>query len=263
MRLLLVFALNFGLSGLSFAAGKPSKQEIEKAIELSPVGKQGILKEKGPGLEFSIPETTGPLKAQASTGPLTADQVIDRLEQADAALKTLHCTYEQSLKIPGYGIDQKGSGELWFEKERKLRIEQKLPKTQTVVSDGELIWIHNPDTRQVLQQSWAAFESNQMVSRGLTQFGSYSRLRERYAVSASTTTPYVVTLKPKDVKDIPFTLELTLDAPDFIPTRTRMQLNEMEVTTSLSGIEVNPAIDSKAFVFEPPSGTTLMKTGPQ
>ena len=208
--------------------------------------------------------------ARVSTVPLTADQVIDQLEKADGALKSLHATYTQTLKIPGYGIDQQGAGEIWFEKEKKLRLQQTLPKKQTVVSDGTLIWMYQPETNQVMQQSWAGFEQNQMVSRGLTQFGSYSKLRERYSVAASTLpvaagapAQYLVTLKPKDVKDIPFVLELTLGEPDFIPTRTHMTLNEMEVTTVMADVQVNPPIDPKEFVFEPPAGAMLMKTGPQ
>jgi len=205
-----------------------------------------------------------------STGPLTPDEVIDRLEAADAALKSLHAKYRQSLRIPGYGIDQSGDGELWFEKERKLRIEQKSPKKQIVVSDGNLIWIYQAENNQVIQQSWSAFEKNTMVSRGLTQFGSYAKLREKYSVSASSASlgqdgrsTYTVTLKPKDVKDIPFTLELTVAAPDFIPTRTHMKLSDTEVTTTLEDLQVNAPIEKKVFDFEAPAGSTLLKTGPQ
>lgn len=237
----LFLALSFELSALSFAA--------EKLPDVMAVSTQAAVVE--------------------STAPLTAEQVIDRLEAADGALKSLHAGYTQSLKIPGYGIDQSGDGELWFVKERKLRIEQKSPKKQTVVSDGDSIWIHNPETNQVIVQNWKAFEKSQMVSRGLTQFGSYSKLRERYSVSASSEPGkaggppvYTVTLRPKDIKDIPFVLELTLGPPDFIPTRTKMNLNDMEVVTALTGLEVNPALDDKVFVYEPPAGATLLKTGP-
>src|SRR5688500_16606331 len=82
--------------------------------------------------EGEVAASSIPANVRLSTGPLTPDQVIDALEAADTALKSLHAKYKQTLRIPGYGIDQSGDGELWFEKQRKLRIEQKAPKKQIV-----------------------------------------------------------------------------------------------------------------------------------
>jgi len=231
----------------SWAAEKPDKPKPAEPV---------------PAVQAPKPEP----EASASTRPLTADEVIGKLEQADADLKSLHCRYTQALKIPLYGVDQAGEGELWFQKERKIRIEQRKPRQQTVVSDGNSIWIYNPEVNQVVEQNWAAFEKAQMVSRGLVQFGSYGKLRERYEVSVSTPAAgqgalYRISLTPKDKKDMPFHLEIAVAPPDFLPVQTRFRLNDMEVTTILVDVAVNPELEEKTFVFEPPKGATILKTG--
>lgn len=234
-----------------------------------PAGAEGVAP-AGSALAVSTPALAVSTPAVAlDTAPLTADQAIDRVEAADQALETLHCRFVQLMKIPGYGVDQKGEGEIWFQKERKLRVEQSTPRKQSIVSDGERIWIFTEETNQVVEQTWKAFEQNAMMSRGLAQFGSYKDLRERYAVTSSSEAGregrppiFTVTLMPKDPKDLPFRVELTVGPPDFLPRRTRLLLNDMTVVTELSAITANAEIDPKRFVFKAPAGATVLQMAP-
>jgi outer membrane lipoprotein-sorting protein len=248
------------------SASTETLKQINGALKTRPGG--GAVSAPAPGKDSRSTQTVISEDLAASTVPLTADQVVDRLERSDQALASLHCRFTQALKIPGYGINQKGAGELWFKKEKKLRIEQTEPHAQTVIFDGERIWIYSAETNQVLEQDWSAFAQSQMLSRSLAQFGSYTKLRERYKVEASTEPSlpggpplYRVTLRPKEVQEIPYRLDLIVGPPDYIPRRTKMTLNDTEVETALSDVTVNPTLGDKTFAFEAPSGATVIRPG--
>jgi len=93
-----------------------------------------------------------------------ADVVRSVQERYDATLN-FAADFDQEMRIEAGGQVIRSTGKVWFAKPGRMRWEYVEPEKQTIVADGETLWIDQPEDNQVLKAPLAqAFESRTPVS---------------------------------------------------------------------------------------------------
>ena len=74
---------------------------------------------------------------------------IDKLQQFLESTRTVRADFAQTVVAKNGRQAQASSGVMMFSRPDKFRWQIKKPYSQLLVGDGEKIWIHDPDLRQV------------------------------------------------------------------------------------------------------------------
>lgn len=190
-------------------------------------------------------------------GPAGAlDKVLNRMEQADASLKTIQFKFRQSADIVLTGDRQKIQGSAAFKKPNKFRIEHKTPAEQTVVSNGQRLWFYNADRNQVFVDSWKNWSASAGFPEGLMTFQrSMSDLKREYKITLEEyKTPDMAVIKLIPVKsDLwPYVFTLWVDMNTGMPVKTRLESKSVVSITELSDVKINSEIKDTQFNFKIP-----------
>lgn len=222
-------------------------------------------------------ETTGtnyqlPL-LPATTQPITVPLVVERFQAIDRDMKSLSCAFRQTVQWEESGTSQEVHGTLDYEKPEKLHIEEG-PEAQTVVSDGQTLWIWRHSTDQVIETSLAEWKKSEPLAQGLLDFGRYADMLQRYDVTVSSVTPapedgpgqkrFSLLLTPKgkgktSAEPADFSLRLRLSTRDYFPTKTELRVGGVSVSSTFSKIQYNPPIAASRFEFSPPPGADVFR----
>jgi outer membrane lipoprotein-sorting protein len=207
----------------------------------------------------STPAAQGLPLLSPPTGPVTVEMVISRFEQFDAKVNTLSANFRQGVRMDESGVDQSVEGALEYHKPNLLRIEHRLPESQTIVADGTWLWVWRKDSNQVVQTRLEDWKKSEPLAEGLLDFGNYSKLLKTYDVSIATVSApgpdgharFELLLKPKD-KTAAFSLTMQMTTADFFPTQTELRAGSILARTVFTDIRYNPAIPEARFKFTPP-----------
>jgi outer membrane lipoprotein carrier protein len=204
--------------------------------------------------------------ATTSTQPITAAAVLTKIRDLDASLHSLSASFQQTLTT-GAGLKQEQSGKLFYDKPDHIRLEFEQPRRQITVSDRKLLWVYQPDDKQVIRADWDDWKKSQSELSGLLDFGQYGSLLDRHDVSVEpyraegSTIPVAgawrLTLKPKSSTS--YTIDLIVEAPDYFPKRTELAMERMKIVSELKDVELNPKLEAKIFEFKPPSGVPVIE----
>ncbi len=204
----------------------------------------------------------------ASTAPVTVALVRERFAELDARMVTLGADFQQFVTLDGADASQEVAGTVLFKTPDLMRLTQRLPEPQTVVSDGTWLWVHRPSTNQVIKSRLADWRRSQPLAKGLLDFGRTAGLLDRYAAVVSTVSApgpdgyrtFVVTLTPKGKgrdDDASFTLALTASTKDFFPARSDLRVGRAEIRSRFENVRLNPALPDGDFRFTPPAGADV------
>ena len=175
-----------------------------------------------------------------------------RLEQIDS----LSANFEQRIKDHEGYVIQEVKGSLKLSRPDKVYWETKPPYEQLVVSNGDQIWIYDPDLEQVtIQSSSGALDGPlALLSESLEQ------LQSNYLVKSTLRAQDAeYRLKPKQSsKDVSFS-ELT-----FIFSESGLReiqiFDKLRQTTliDLSAVQTNIDIPSATYQFDAPPGVDIV-----
>lgn len=200
-----------------------------------------------------------PGASAASTAPVTLEAVLQRFEELDRGLSTLSADFRQFVRWEASETTQTVEGRLDYRKKDLLRIEHRLPERQTIVADGQNLWIWRRSTNQVIKTGLAEWKKSEPLAQGLLDFGGYAQLLKRYeaklssAAAASKDKPdvLILTLTPKEKKK-DFVLILRLSAKDFFPYDTELKAGEVSVHSIFENVRFNSELPNSLFRFTPP-----------
>lgn len=189
---------------------------------------------------------------------MAADSDAERLTSLLEPLKTYSADFNQQVAQGGGGSLQNASGHMWLSRPGRFNWEVSDPYRQTVVSDGQQVYLYDPDLEQV---SIRPLDQRVTHTPALLLSGRASELTENYRVSRRQhgTTEFFA-LSPRDNDTLFESLELVfnnerlsgIDLTDGTGQRTEI---------SFRNIKVNPAIDDSHFQFEIPEGADVMREG--
>jgi len=172
------------------------------------------------------------------------------------ASRTLSGQFEQVLFDARDSVQERSTGAFWLQRPGQFRWEYRSPYPQTLLSDGERLWLYDPDLAQVtvrpLAEALASAPAALLTGEGLVaQAFAVERLRENGAVTWYALTPR------SDAGDFR-RVELALE--DNVPVQVILYDNfDQRTVITFSRLQVNQPLPSSRFEFEAPPGVEVVE----
>lgn len=188
--------------------------------------------------------------------PVWADDAAERLTERLDPLVSYQAAFEQQI-LDGSGDRlQSARGEMWLSRPGLLRWEVDAPYSQTVVSDGDDVYMYDPDLEQVTVQ---AMDDRVTHTPALLLSGSVSELTESYEVFYEQDGgDDVFTLVPISADTLFEELSMVFDN-ETLTELWMMDSTGQRTAITFSNITSNGNIDRGMFDFEIPEGTDVIR----
>lgn len=188
--------------------------------------------------------------------PVLADDAAERLTERLDPLESYQASFEQQI-LDGSGDRlQSARGEMWLSRPGLLRWEVDAPYSQIVVSDGDDVYLYDPDLEQVTIQ---AMDDRVTHTPALLLSGSASDLTDSYEVFYEQDDgDDVFTLVPISADTLFEELSMVFDA-DTLTELWMMDSTGQRTSITFSDITSNGNIDRSQFVFDIPEGTDVIR----
>ncbi|WP_137887163.1 outer membrane lipoprotein chaperone LolA [Pseudomonas sp. 2FE] len=190
--------------------------------------------------------------------PAQADDeaAVQRLTQLLSQAQTITARFSQ-LTLDGTGTQlQETAGELALKRPGLFRWHTDAPQEQLLVSNGQKVWLYDPDLQQVTIQK---LDQRLTHTPALLLSGDVSQIRQNFDISFKEAGDVVdFTLKPK-AKDTLFdNLRLSF---------RKGVINDMQLIDSVGqrtnilflGVKMNVALDAGQFTFDIPAGADVIQ----
>jgi outer membrane lipoprotein carrier protein len=194
-----------------------------------------------------------------------ARTIAERVQSRYDAIQDLRARFTQRTIRAALGSEPasalEASGEVFFAKPGRMRWSYQKPTASLVVSDGQTLWIHDPEAREAQQLPLGP----EFLSGAAIQFLlGEGRLRDEFTVAAQGCgkDPVQLVLTPR--RDQAYErLELWVDPKSGEVRRTAvvdLLGNRTEIDLERVRVDTRPAAD--LFRFDPPEGTRVIALPP-
>ena len=194
--------------------------------------------------------------AAAGDDPLA--RALAKVQEGYETTRTLTADFRQTVESPTLAGALEARGTLAFEKPNRMRWDFAPPDRQTIIGDGETLWIYQPDDKQVIK---APLGEAFRASTPVTFLAGLGRLDRDFTATLERDEPerWVLRLVPKQEQSIG-TLTLVVRKADASIEEARIT-DPLGTTTrlALSGERRNAALDAGLFRFTPPPGVDVVK----
>ena len=184
------------------------------------------------------------------------DVAVQRLTSLLNQAQTITGRFSQ-LTLDGSGTQlQETSGEMALKRPGQFRWHTDAPMEQLLLSNGENIWLYDPDLMQVTIQK---MDQRLTHTPALLLSGDVSKIAESFDITLKEGGNVVdFILKPKAAGSLFEGLRLSLRGG---------VINDMQLIDSVGqrtnilflGVQMNPSIAADQFTFEPPLGTDVIQ----
>jgi outer membrane lipoprotein carrier protein len=200
---------------------------------------------------------------ESQAGQLSGlDELVARVQQRYDRTTRLHARFHQETRLQGFDQVQTGAGQVWILKPGMMRWDYAQPERQTIIADGETLWIYRPEDRQAIRD-----QVNQSLgTRTPALFlAGEARLTELFTVARTPTQDpgegglLGLELTPK-ARTLPYTqVQLGIDPNSYLITRLRL-VDALGNTTTMrfSNIDTEAAVDASLFQFQVPPGVEVI-----
>lgn len=150
------------------------------------------------------------------------------------------------------------SGHFVVARPNRFRWVTEAPFLQEIVSDGEYVWIHDPDLEQVTRKS-ADGQNNSAPAMILN--GQIEQLNERFSIERIDRNDSGVALyelKPRNSENATFTrIRLLFEQQRISELSMEDSLGQRSMLV-LHGLEYDPELETGVFEFVPPEGSDVI-----
>lgn len=158
---------------------------------------------------------------------------------------------------------QKTSGKMALQRPGKFLWQATAPTKQTVLADGNYVWVYDPDLAQATRKKMNAQNNSNPAS---LLSGSIADLQQRYNVSVmepkgsakSASKGEWFELRPKNANDLFQWIQLNFVNNNLQKMIVADNLGQKS-TFTFTGVQINQPIDPKKFVFKAPTGTDVIQ----
>ncbi|MBZ9538604.1 outer membrane lipoprotein chaperone LolA [Modicisalibacter tunisiensis] len=205
---------------------------------------------------FKTLMATGLLLLLAPLAASADSQAADRLAALLEPLDSYAADFDQKILDSSGNRLQEAKGRMWLSRPGKFRWEVEDPYRQVVVSDGDKVYLYDPDLEQVTVQP---LDTRVTHTPALLLSGSSDALTKNYRVSRQQQgTAETFTLIPQTPDTLFESLKMIfyserlggLKMTDSTGQRTAIEFRDATM---------NQAIDDSRFVFEIPEGTDVIR----
>ena len=176
-----------------------------------------------------------------------SDSISEKLPALLRPIESMSANFTQQLFEADDSEVELFEGVFKLAKPGKMLWHIKQPMEQKLVSDGEVLWIYDPDLEQVVIESFA----DKIKSTPITLFnGQVADLDSRYTITQQHTerSTEIFTLSPKDTSSLFSRIDITFvdSVPQSIAVIDTFEQRTLIVFDKLS---VNPLFDPSIFSF--------------
>jgi outer membrane lipoprotein carrier protein len=200
--------------------------------------------------------------APAQGGRQDANEILRRVEQTAAGIRTLEADFTQNLRVPLLNTNQTSTGKLYQRKPDRFLMRFTDPAGDVMVADGHYFWIYYPSTdrTQVVRTSIAeggeqADFQKQFLSNATDRF--VATLNGEEAVGGRPA--WALTLVPK--RESPYkVVRIWVDRQDYMVRRFEMtEENNSVRRVELRNLKVNEPVSDALFTFTMPAGAHIFE----
>jgi len=199
--------------------------------------------------------------AAAVVAPARADELADALrtlQQRYESTRTLVAKFRQEVESPTMAGKLTSNGTVSFEKPNRMRWDYAAPDRQTIVSDGETLWIYQPEEKQVLK---APLREAFQATTPVTFLGGLGHVDRDFTptLESSADDRWVLKLVPREERGVG-TLVLVVRKGDASIEEARIS-DPLGTTThlALSDEKRNVSLGADLFHFTPPPGVDVVR----
>ncbi len=203
-------------------------------------------------------QPSGPAAADPPVAPL-----VTKIQKFYDSTRDLRARFDQALET-GTGAKKKASGQLWLKKPGKMRWDYSAPEHKLMLSDGQTLWVYEPDDAQAFRQDLRSSTLPLSVS---FLFGQ-GKLTDEFTVAVAHETgvgqmgDVVLKLVPKTATTAYRYLLFVVDPKTGLVRETIIfQDNGATNHLSFSNVEINRGMDEAKFKFVAPPGTKVLSPG--
>lgn len=193
---------------------------------------------------------------------LPPDEIVARVQSRYDRTRHLHASFRQETRLPGFDQVQIGEGQVWILKPGMMRWEYTKPERQTIVAQGETLWMYLPQDRQVIRE-----QVNHALGRRTPALflAGQARLTELFTIvdasgqDSSESGALQLELTPK-AGDMPYSrVQLGIDASSYLVNRVRL-IDPLGHTTTMwfTDIDTEGPVDPSLFQFQVPPGVDVI-----
>lgn len=180
-----------------------------------------------------------------------AQHLTQRLEPVSSYV----ADFGQSIEGNGH-VAQQSTGQMWVARPGKFRWVVDAPYAQTVVSDGQDIYLYDPDLEQVTVRKLDPKMTN---TPALLLSGQASELVHSYSVTEqSTSGKEVYTLKPKSADTLFDRLQMTFDSSR-LSALDMYDASGQHTRVAFSNVQPNASVSDSSFRFDIPKGADVIR----
>lgn len=198
--------------------------------------------------------------------PVLADG-LESLSQFMKQARSGRAQFSQAVTSPSKAGQpprvKTSSGSFEFLRPGKFRFDYRKPFVQTLVADGQTLWLHDVDLNQVTARKQAQVLGSTPAAL-LAAASDLEALKADFSFKAEAERDGLqwVSASPKatdaQIRSVMVGLRATDKGPELAVLDVQDNLGQRSVLT-FSAFELNPALTAQAFAFRPPSGVDVIR----
>jgi outer membrane lipoprotein carrier protein len=189
-------------------------------------------------------------------------ELVARVQAQYDRTTHLQAHFRQETRLHGFDQVQTGEGQVWIQKPGKMRWDYTKPERQTIIADGDTLWIYVPEDRQVIRERVQATLGSRTPALFLAGEG---RLTELFTVTGPPSQVpgedglLQLELIPKEGPSHYTSVQLGIDPTSYLVVRVTLRDALGNLTTMwFSDIDTTRAVDPALFQFQVPPGVEVM-----
>lgn len=194
----------------------------------------------------------------AQAGDSEQQRAANKLSELLSHTQTIRGTFSQ-LTLDSTGTQlQEASGQMVLQRPGLFRWHTDPPLEQLLISNGEKVWLYDPDLLQVTVQK---MDQRLTHTPALLLSGDVSKISENFSITYKEGGPVIDFILTPTAKDTLFdTLRLSF---------RNGVINDMQLLDAVGqrtnilfmGVKVNEPVDASQFVFDAPAGVDVIEDG--
>lgn len=205
----------------------------------------------------------GSLGSAGSAGKLDVGTVVERVQHRYDSASDFRARFTQTLTSAAMGRKTNSSGAVMFKKPGRMRWDYDKPERASYISDGNTLWLYEPDDQQAFKQSLSASQ----LPAALAFLTGKGKLANEFDITLVDKSPYaapgevVLSLSPKvaepQVKALLFVVDpKTFDVRESVITDSQGNVNDM----TFADIKTNTRMPESEFKWSAPPGVRVIDT---
>ena len=216
----------------------------------------------GAWLLWLLPLGLGATPEGRTAQGVEVDELVARVQSRYERTTRLRARFRQETRVPGFDQVQTGEGRVWILKPGMMRWDYTKPERQTIIANGDTLWIYLPEERQVIRDHI----NHSLGTRTPALFlAGEARLTELFTVTGGTTRGpgegglLQLELTPKG-ETLPYTqVYLGINPHSYLVQLVRV-VDALGNMTAMwfSDIDTEAAVTPSIFQFQVPPGVEVM-----